>query len=821
MGLFTGLRRRLAAMIDPEEAKWNRLAEGLGARTGGTSTAGKHVSMEKAMRLSAVWACIRLTSQAIASLPIGVYRRGRDGGREEAHDSREAEILRVSPNPDQTAMEFWETLVAWQAATGEGYAEIVRNGNRLAALLPLDSSRVTPTRDRSGNRVYRVTDDQGRNDVLPRDRVFRLPWMDLGRDRGLSPIRYGVNTMGAAMGADEAAAKLFSQGLLASGFVQTDGVLKKDQRDQLQKLLDEFMGSGRAGKIQLLEAGLKWEGITLNPDDAQLLETRRFHVEDIARWFGVPPIIIGHAAQGQTMWGCLTGDAQVFTEHGPRPIRDVRVGESVWSHVDGRMQLRPVLRSGMTGVRRVLTVKTRTRSVRATDNHQFLVRRKFAAPRGGPGGYRAVEWRNVWVRADQLTTDDYLVLSHGLPSPGVETAPNGRQLTEAFMEFCGLYVAEGSLGPRQVCVARADDAPYMDAYRAAMRQCFQNNTGSEVLVREQVRSTAFSSVSAVREMVDLGFAGVASTKRVPGWVFGLTKPLVLAFLRGFVDGDGTVNERGWITWTSISRGLIEDLRHLCMLAGIPVGEACGYPLEFAFGRKRREEPSTVWQAWSFSVRHNRLIGSHDPRYNERLAMAPESERVCRFDDDYVGRGKGGARPGVGFAIDGAVISRVVAVSEPSAEEIPVYDIEVAEAHNFVANGIVVHNSGVEQILLAWLALGINPLARRIEARVRKQLLTGTDLELEFNREGLLQMDSAAKASFLSSMVQNALMSRNEARGKLNLPRREGADALTAQTNLAPLDQLGRTDSGQSARSALLAWLGIETREQPKERASHE
>lgn len=433
MGVLAGLRRRLAAMIDPEEAKWQRLRDRAGLRLGGTSTAGKHVTPETAMRLSAVWACIRLTSQAIASLPIGVYRRGRDNSREEANDTREAEILRVSPNPDQTALEFWETMVAWQAATGEGYAEIMRTGSRLAALVPLDSTRVAPTRDRSGNRVYRVTDDQGRNDVLSRDRIFRLPWMDLGRDRGLSPIRYGVNTMGAAMGADEAAAKLFGQGLLASGFVSTDGILKDTQREQLQKMLEEFTGSERAWKIQLLEAGLKWEGITLNPDDAQLLETRRFHVEDIARWFGVPPIIIGHAAQGQTMWG----------------------------------------------------------------------------------------------------------------------------------------------------------------------------------------------------------------------------------------------------------------------------------------------------------------------------------------------------------------------------------------------------SGVEQILLAWLALGINPLARRIEARVRKQLLTGTGLELEFNREGLLQMDSAAKASFLSSMVQNALMSRNEARGKLNLPRREGADALTAQTNLAPLEQLGRGDDGNSARNALLAWLGIDTSARPKETANDE
>ena len=118
-------------------------------------------------------------------------------------------------------------------------------------------------------------------------------------------------------------------------------------------------------------------------------------------------------------------------------------------------------------------------------------------------------------------------------------------------------------------------------------------------------------------------------------------------------------------------------------------------------------------------------------------------------------------------------------------------------------------SGVEQILLSWLTLGIDPICDRIEARIKKQLIRPTGNRrryAEFNREALLQMDSKAKASFLSSMVQNGLMDRNEGRAKLNLPRREGGDRLTAQTNLAPLDQLGANDPGQQVRQAFRAWL---------------
>jgi HK97 family phage portal protein len=129
-----------------------------------------------------------------------------------------------------------------------------------------------------------------------------------------------------------------------------------------------------------------------------------------------------------------------------------------------------------------------------------------------------------------------------------------------------------------------------------------------------------------------------------------------------------------------------------------------------------------------------------------------------------------------------------------------------------AQGQTMWGSGVEQILIAWLALGINPLCERIERRITKQLIAPGEqrrIYAEFNREGLLQMDSAAKAAFLSAMVQNGLMDRNEGRSKLNLPARGEAGALTAQTNLAPLESLGAAaDTGEQARNAVRNWLGI-------------
>ena len=761
------------------------------------NAANKPVTPDSALQLATAWACVRLKSRTVGTLPIAVYEKLADGTRKARSDHWLYDIVHDSPNADQTASEFWMGMVACIDLWGNAYAQkdVASNG-RVISLTPLRAEWMWVYRDMTGARRYRYSDPNRAVQDMGEDQVFHLRGFTAGGDMGLSAISYGRQTLGAAIAADEVAGKTFANGLQLAGFIEmaTGTKVDGDQRKQIVELFQKFAGSNQAGKVMPLDPGMKFTALGMMPDDAQLLETRGFHVEEICRWFDVLPVLIGHAAAGQTMWGCLPADALVFTNCGPRPIVDVRPGEMVWARVDGRMVLRRVLRSGQTGTKPTLTVRTRDRSLSATANHEFLARRKFPAPRGGLGGYRAVEWRNVWLRADELTTDDYLILAHDMPESGGDVAPNGRHVTEAFMEFCGLYIAEGSMNSRAVTIARHDEAPYMDVYRASMTASFCKANGEPIVIREQVRSTAFSSVCAVRELKGLGFSGVAHTKRVPAWVFQLSKPLILAFLRGYLDGDGTVNKRGWITWTSVNPDLLEDVRHLCMQVGIPCGEACAYPIKLKFNGDERSDGGVVWQAWSFSVEHNRRIGTHDPRYLERLAAAPLPSRLSRFSPDYVGRGAGGARPGVDFDIKGAVLGRVIGVDGLN-DPVPVYDIEVEEAHNFVANGIVVHNSGVEQIMLGWLTLNLQPMLTSIEQAIEKQLLPAgmrKNIYAEFNFEGLLRADSAGRASLYSTMAQNGLMVRDEIRAKENLPPIPGGQTATVQSNLIDLAKLGET-----------------------------
>jgi HK97 family phage portal protein len=172
--------------------------------------------------------------------------------------------------------------------------------------------------------------------------------------------------------------------------------------------------------------------------------------------------------------------------------------------------------------------------------------------------------------------------------------------------------------------------------------------------------------------------------------------------------------------------------------------------------------------------------------------------------------------GVGI-LEGGVKWQTVSLDPEAAQMLETRRFDIEEICRFfgvppilighAGAGQTMWGSGVEQILLAWLTLGVDPICDRIEARIKKQLIrpySGPRRYAEFLREALLQMDSKAKAAFLSTSVQNGLMTRNEGRAKLNLPRMPGGDELTAQTNLAPLDQLGGPGPLNSLRAALQA-----------------
>lgn len=267
---------------------------------GGSSHSGKAVTIDSALQLSTFWACVRLTAGAIASMPLAIYERRPDGGRVTADHNLRA-ILTESPDGERTAFEFWEACVAWLLATGNAYAEIVRFDGRIVALNLLPSDQVQVTR-RNGDLAYLFTAD-GKRVELAAASVLHLRGFGFGGDLGLSVIRHGVQTFGSAIAAEETAGRLLGNGLMPSGVLSSEQELTDEQREQLTEILKVYASSSNAGKVMLLEAGLKFDQLSLNPEDGQLLTSRAFSVEEICRWFNCPPVIIGHAANGVTAWG--------------------------------------------------------------------------------------------------------------------------------------------------------------------------------------------------------------------------------------------------------------------------------------------------------------------------------------------------------------------------------------------------------------------------------------------------------------------------------------------------------------------------------------
>ncbi len=267
--------------------------------SGSTSNAGELVSSESALSLSAVFDAVRKTAQLIGTTPLQQLEKDAEGNPVEVDDDLQ-QILTGKPAPHLTAEQFWEGQVAQMLLRGNGYSERLFIGRRLVGLRPLFN--VTPIRLASGGFKYRNI-DRGKIEELPADKVFHLRGFGAGDGLGMSVVKYGTNSIGAALAADKTAGKVFSNSMMLAGVLSTEQTLNETQREQTQGILDQYVGSSKAGKTMVLEAGMNFAQMQLEPEDAQLLQTRRFSVEDVCRWFGIPPIVIGHAVEGQTMFG--------------------------------------------------------------------------------------------------------------------------------------------------------------------------------------------------------------------------------------------------------------------------------------------------------------------------------------------------------------------------------------------------------------------------------------------------------------------------------------------------------------------------------------
>jgi len=265
----------------------------------GGSTSGKTVTERSAMQMTAVYSCVRILAEAIAGLPLHVYRYNSDGGKEKAIDHSLYLILHDEPNPEMSSFVFRETLMTHLLLWGNAYAQIIRNSKgEVMALYPLMPNKMSVDRDENGQLYYqylRSTDEiGGKNETVilkPTD-VLHIPGLGFDGLVGYSPIAMAKNAIGLAIATEEYGAKFFANGAAPSGVLEHPGTIKDPQRVR-EAWQSQFGGSQNSGKIAVLEEGMKYTPISISPEQAQFLETRKFQINEIARIFRVPPHMVG------------------------------------------------------------------------------------------------------------------------------------------------------------------------------------------------------------------------------------------------------------------------------------------------------------------------------------------------------------------------------------------------------------------------------------------------------------------------------------------------------------------------------------------------
>ena len=265
----------------------------------GGSTAGKAVTERSAMQMTAVYSCVRILSEAIAGLPLHLYRYGADSSKQKALDHPLYTLLHDEPNPEMSSFVFRETLMTHLLLWGNAYAQILRNGKGdVIALYPLMPNKMTVDRDDEGHLYYsyqRSNDEALKPNsrvILSPHEVLHIPGLGFDGLVGYSPIAMAKNAIGLAIATEEYGAKFFANGAAPSGVLEHPGTIKDPSRVR-EAWQSQFGGSSNSGKVAVLEEGMKYTPISISPEQAQFLETRKFQINEIARIFRVPPHMVG------------------------------------------------------------------------------------------------------------------------------------------------------------------------------------------------------------------------------------------------------------------------------------------------------------------------------------------------------------------------------------------------------------------------------------------------------------------------------------------------------------------------------------------------
>ena len=285
MKLFRWLMPKAQTLQNPEFAR----------QTGLTSPTGTDIVVDPdaSMRISTVYACVRIIGETIASLPLHVYQR-KNGGRVRVDEHPLADLLGVSPNDEQTSMEMREFVMTSLGLRGNAYCSLRRGGRgEVRQIDNLKPQHMRVERDASRRLTFTYNEPNNEGVFSGRD-IWRVAALSSDGVTGLSPISLARETLGLSLALDRSANRMFSNGSQTSMTLEFDHQLTDEQIENLrEQFADNYAGWRNAHKPLILESGMKANAIGMSNADAQFLENRKAQVVEIAKWYRVPPHMLG------------------------------------------------------------------------------------------------------------------------------------------------------------------------------------------------------------------------------------------------------------------------------------------------------------------------------------------------------------------------------------------------------------------------------------------------------------------------------------------------------------------------------------------------
>ena len=284
----------------------------------GNSSSGVQVDELRSMQASAVYACVKILAETIASLPLHLYKKGKDGKNESAEQHPLFSCLYEMPNDETTSFEFRETMMTSLLLWGNAYARKIRKNGHVTELWYLKPNLMTVERDtQTGKIKYTYSDDiTNQTYEYKPDQIFHIKGLSLDGVKGLSPIAQAREAVGLSLATEEYGAKFFGNGARPGGVLEHPGILKDPEklRESWNKV---YQGTRNSHKVAVLEEGMKYHTIGIAPEDAQFLETRKYQVNEICRIFRVPPHLVGDL--DRATFSNIEHQSIEFVQHTIRP----------------------------------------------------------------------------------------------------------------------------------------------------------------------------------------------------------------------------------------------------------------------------------------------------------------------------------------------------------------------------------------------------------------------------------------------------------------------------------------------------------------------